>query len=448
MENRLPNKVIYSYGLANLTFTMIMTFVASYYTFFLTDVVKVAVEHLLVIMSTGHLVNTVSMLLSGIIIQRTQMRWGKYRSWFLFMPIIACLLFPLIFANLPMSYSMKIVWLLSIYILFHLSINFPYTAHQSFISVSKNVTERLWLSARNTQFSVVGQVIFAAAIVPVVTRFNAGNGSRGFFYAALILAVVPLLGYWNLFHQTGDIEKYDPDINKPSNKMSIADIFTQIFRNSQLLLLMAADCMVFAGTFVVTALAVYYYKYVGGGDVGAYPLTFALGVAGLISYLIGPYIIIKFGKKKVYLFLVSLGILCLIFLRIFGVSYPYTFKGIFYAGGILTGLLTLMRQAMYMDISGFGFYKTGKDVTAYIMSVHIMSPNIGIAMATSAVPFGLYKLGYFPNMPVTDQFINGLMNMICYIPIACGVIALVAMSFYSLTDDKAAEIMEANSLKK
>jgi Na+/melibiose symporter-like transporter len=43
-------------------------------------------------------------------------------------------------------------------------------------------------------------------------------------------------------------------------------------------------------------------------------------------------------------------------------------------------------------------------------------------------------------MQVTDQFINGLMNMICYIPIVCGVIALVAMSFYSLTDEKVEKI--------
>lgn len=445
MENRLPGKVIYSYGLANLTFTLMMTLLISYYSFFISDVVMVKTEHLVVFLFIGHLVNTASMPLSGIIIQRTQMRRGQYRSWFLFMPVLAGLFFTLIFANLPVGYTMKMVWLITTYILAHTSFNFLFIAHQSFISVSKNAPERLWLSARNTQFGIVGQIIFAAAIVPLVTYLNTGEGMRGFFYAALILAVVTFLGYWNLFHQTRDYEKYDPDINKPSNKMSISDMFTQIFRNKQLLILMAADCMVFAGSAVVTALAVYYYRYVADGDVRAYPLIFALGIIGLLSYLTAPYIILKSGKKKVYLFSVSLGILCFIFLRIFGESFPYTFKGVSYVGAILTGFLSFMRQAMYMDISEFGFYKTGKEVTAYIMSVARMSPGIGIALAGSVVPFGLHKIGYFPNMPVTDQFINGLMNMICYIPIACGVIAVVAMSFYSLTDDKVEKIMEANN---
>ena len=227
MENRLPGKVIYSYGLANLSVTLIMTLLTSYYAFFLTDVMMIAVAHITVIMSITQIVNIVSFPLSGIII----------------------------------------------------------------------------------------------------------------------------------FHQTGDCEKYDPEINKPSGKMSIADMFTQIFRNSQLLILMAADCMVFVGSAVATALAVYYYKYVAGGEVGVSFLTFALLVIALISYLTAPYVIIKFGKKNICMFLISLGVLCFIYLRIFGESSAYTFKGIFYVGGILTGLLSFMRQAMYMDISEFGFYK-------------------------------------------------------------------------------------------
>ena len=447
MDNRLPQKVIYSYGLANLSVILIITLLTSYYSFFLTDVLMISSRHLVVIMSINLIVNIVSIPLSGIIIQNIQMRWGHYRSWFLFMPALTCLFIILSFTNLPMSYSMKMAWIVITYVLAHLCINFLSTAHLSLISISKNALERLWLSVRNTQFGIVGQVIFGVVIVTAIAHFNTGE-SRGYFYAALILAVVPILGYWNLFHQTRDYEKYDPEINSPSNKMSISDMFTQLFRNSQLLILMAADCMVFFGSAFVTALAVYYYKYVGAADAKVYFLISALAFIGLIGYLTAPYIIIKSGKKKVYLFLISLSVLCLIFLRIFGESSPYTFKGILYVGGILTGLLTLMRQAMYMDISEFGFYKTGKDVTSYIMSVHKISPVIGISLATPVAVFGLKIIGYYPNMQVTDQFINSLMNMICYIPIVCGVIAVAAMSLYSLTDDKVEKIMEANQLKE
>ena len=97
-------------------------------------------------------------------------------------------------------------------------------------------------------------------------------------------------------------------------------------------------------------------------------------------------------------------------------------------------------------MSEFGLYKTGKDFTAYIMSIHKICTVMGISLATPVVVFGLKIIGFSPNMQVTDQFINGLMNMICYIPIVCGVIAIVAMSFYSLTDDKVEKIMEANRI--
>jgi Na+/melibiose symporter-like transporter len=343
-----------------------------------------------------------------------------------------------------MSTGMKMVWLIITYIINRLSINSLSIAHLSFISVSKNTQERLWLSARNIQFGIAATIIIAA-IIPVVIHFYAVNFASLLFYTALILAMLQFLGYWNLFYLSGVYEKYDPDINKPSNKMSIEDLFTQVFGNSQLLILMVSDMIVIVGSLAVTMLAPYYFKHVTGDKDWVLYFSPAFLITGLLSALIAPYIILKFGKKKVYLFSLSWGVLCFIFLRIFGDSGPYIFTGIICTGGILSGFIAPMRQAMYMDVSEFGFNKTGKDVTAYIMSLHKMSLGIGGALAMAVVPFGLKILGFIPDMPVTDQFINGLMNMICFIPIVCGVIAVSLMSFYSLTDDKVVKIMEAHS---
>lgn len=448
MENRLPGKVIYSYGLANLSFTLMVMFFTGHFALFLSDAVGITAAHAAVIMSVTHIADIFIVLLSGIIIQRTQMRWGQYRSWFILMPAVIGLFMILMYANPPMSSSIKTIWTVTAYILANLGISFLFAAHMSFISVSENATERLWLSARNTQFGVLSQIIFPLAITPAAAYFISEYGSLGYLYTALPLALFLILGYWNLFHQTGDYEKYDPEKAKPSNKMSITDLFTQILLNSQLLLLMAAGCMLHIGSLIVTLLAAYYFRFAADGNPGAPVLALALGITSIFSYLIAPYIIQKFGKKKVYLLSVGWSVICFLLIRIFGGTNPYTFIAMVCVAGFISGFRVPMGQAMCMDISEYGYYKTGKDVTAYIMSISGEAATLGVIIAVSVATFGLEIIQYDPNMPVSGGVPEGIMNMICYIPVVCGVIALVLMSFYSLTDDKVDKIMEANKLKK
>jgi Na+/melibiose symporter-like transporter len=45
------------------------------------------------IMLIGGGLDTASIFISGSIIQKTQMRWGRFRSWFLFIPITTSLFF-------------------------------------------------------------------------------------------------------------------------------------------------------------------------------------------------------------------------------------------------------------------------------------------------------------------------------------------------------------------
>ncbi|MBN1906939.1 MAG: MFS transporter, partial [Deltaproteobacteria bacterium] len=57
-------------------------------------------------------------------------------------------------------------------------------------------------------------------------------------------------------------------------------------------------------------------------------------------------------------------------------------------------------------------------------------------------------IGYVPNIVPTEQFINSLMNLICYLPAGACLLAFVIMSFYSLSDNKVTEIMQINTAKR
>lgn len=450
MEKRLPGIVINSYGAANFTLSLMLALATSYYAIFLTDVALISAIHVALIMLITHSVDGISIPFIGRIIQRTQMRWGQFRSWFLFIPVSTCVFFTLTFTNMPMSYGMKIVWLSIVYIIAHISLNFSFNAHMGFISVlSTSQQDRLWLSARNIQFGMASQFVFSILVVPMLLYFSGPNATWGYFYTVVILAGIQLFGYWNLFYQTREHEKYDPNKNlDPSSKMSYTDMITQIFGNSQLMRLMCADCMTNIGMFSLSTLAPYYFKYITGNEWWmSFHLT-SMSIIAFLSAVIAPHIIKRFGKKEIYLFSTSCGVAGYFILRAFGALNPFAYTGILCAGGLFGGLAGPMRQAMYIDASEYGYYNTGKDVTAYIMSMFTMPIKIAIALATTIATYGLDRIEYVPNLEVTDRFVSDLMDIICYIPAGCGIIAVIIMSSYSLTDKNVANIMEANRIKK
>ena len=99
---------------------------------------------------------------------------------------------------------------------------------------------------------------------------------------------------------------------------------------------------------------------------------------------------------------------------------------------------------MYMDTAEYDYYRTGKDASAFIMSMYTMPIKIGIAIALGIIPTFLWYVDFVADMEATPQFVTSLMNLIAYLPAICYLIAGIVMMFYGLTETKVTEYMEAN----
>ncbi len=452
-HNRLPGSLVHSYGLSYAGFNMMMFLALNYYTYFLTDVALIAAGHLAVLMFITHIVDAVSILVGGAVIQKTQFRWGQYRSWLLFMPLFTFVFFTLTFTNLPgLNYWLKIIFLGTAYIISHISLNFAFNAQLGLISVlSRHVDDRARLSARNMQYGYTAQIIFSLAAIPMLNYMRHSYGeSHGFFFTVIILASVQVLGYWNLFLRTKKYDPYDPDkkINTAYN-MPWPEMLKQIIGNRQLMIIMIADTVRDVGLFGLVSVAVYYFKYVAGDDSWMKPYTFFVASSTLISTLIGPYIIKRVGRKEICIYTAFVGVVGYIILRMYGAAGPATYISIICCTNFIVGLASPIRQAMYMDTAEYGYYKTGKNASALIMSMFTMPIKIGVAISLTIIPFYLHKvIGYTPDMEATPVFITNLMNLIAFMPIICYIVAGIIMIFYELTEDKIAFYMEANAKKR
>ena len=293
-EKRLPSLVVHSYGLSTLTFNMMMSVAIYYYSYFMTDVALIIPIHLSIFMFITHSVDAVSVPVGGAIIQKTQFRWGQFRSWLLFLPLSTFVFFTLTFTNIPsIGYWIKLCYLGAAYLIAHVSLNFAFNAQLGLISVlSGNVDDRATLSARNVQYQYGSSIIFSLVAVNLLNYLNEGYGeSIGFFTIVIFLAAFQVLGYWNLFIRTKEYDRYDPNKKlKPAQNLTLVEMIKQIIGNRHLIIIMIADTLKDVAIFALTSVAAYYFKYVTGDSswMVYYPLLTAVSI--LISSLIAPYI--------------------------------------------------------------------------------------------------------------------------------------------------------------
>jgi GPH family glycoside/pentoside/hexuronide:cation symporter len=451
VEKRLPGLLVGSYGFASFAFTLMMSLAVQYYAMFLTDVAMIAAGHVAFIMFITHIVDVVSIPVSGSIIQRTQFRWGQFRTWILFPPVITCIFFTLTFTNLTLSYGAKIVYLSLVYIIAHISLNFAYNAHLGLISVlAKESKERLRLSTRNYQFRMGSQIIYAYFVLTILYKLSSYSTTWGYFITVAILAVIQVFGYWFLGYQVKNYDRYNPDKNlDPSRHWTNLEMVKQIIVNRPLLTILCADICINIGVYSLQTLAVYYFKYAAQNELLMKPYSLSISLAVFASALISPKIVSILGKKNTYLFAGACGTIGYITLRVFGLYHPYAFIAIIVVSILGAGTVYPIRQAMYMDAAEYGFYKTGMDASAFIMSMMTMPGKAATAIAGTMATAGLGYIGYVPNIEPGEEFLQGLMNIICYIPSGAGLVAfLIILLLYPLNNDRIALIMETNAKKR
>ena len=451
-DKKLPGSLIHSYGLAHTTFNLMMYLAVNYYTFFLTDVALIAVGHLAMLMFITHIVDAVSIPIGASIIQKTQYRWGQFRSWLLFTPILTFVFFILTFSNVSFDYWTKIIFLGSAYVLAHVCLNFAYSAQLGLISVlARRIEDRALLSARNMQYGYLAQVLFSLGAIPLLNYMRSNHGeSLGFFYTVIILATIQVSGYWNLFVQSKEYDRYDPNKKlKSAYNIPWVELAKQLVGNKQLMIIMIADTVRDVGLFGLASVAVYYFKYVTGDDSWMKQYTFFVAGTTFLATLVGPYIIERIGRKQICIYTAFMGVIGYLILRKFGVSSPTTYVTIIACTNFVVGLAAPVRQAMYMDTAEYGYYKTGKNASALIVPMFTMPVKIGVAVALTIIPFYLDTvIGYTPNMEVTPAFVSQLMNLIAFMPVASYLIAGIIMIFYELTEEKVAFYMEENGKRR
>ncbi len=447
-EGRLTNYEVLSYAFGEFTLGLMMWVPIAYLAYYFTDVAKIAAATVGTIMLITHIADAVSVPLAGSIIQKVHMKWGQFRSWLIFAPITTFIFFSLLFAPLDIfGYTAKCILICVFYITAHVSINFAYVAHLGLISVmGTNPKDRVRLSTIKSAGATSASIVFSVLVIPVLNKLNATLGPQtGFFLAAVALSATQIAGYWT---SAKIAKKYD--VNTPQKadtketKLSWPEMMQALFGNKHLLLMMFSDCSKQISAFVILGMAAYYFQYIAG-SMALMSMFMLLTTITAFGYSVSaPYLLKVMDKKQAYIFSSAVA-----GASFFGISVLGTNSTAFivlscigmigYALGIAIG------PAMYMDAAEYSNYLTGKDCSAFVMSMFTLPIKIGTAMATTIIGYGLAYIGFTAGMEASPEFVGDLLKLISYAPAFVCFLSAILMCWYKLNDTTVADYMQKNA---
>jgi GPH family glycoside/pentoside/hexuronide:cation symporter/probable glucitol transport protein GutA len=433
-----------AYGIGCFGQNLAYYFIANYILFFYTDIFGIlpaAAGTLLLITKIWDGVNDPLM---GIIVDRTRSRWGKFRPWLIFTPIIFVPLSILCFSAPDLSPVGKIVWAYATYILFDMAYtasDVPYWAMSS--AMTANATERNSVVMYPRFVATIAVSAATIGTLPLIHFFQnvAGGASaradRGFQLTALFYGILTVICFGITFFKVR--ERVVVPYNQKNS--SAGDILHTLTRNSPLMLLIVSGLFVNVASGAKLSTLIYYAKYNLGNEM-LNPVIAGINIPFiLLGIAVTPKLAKRWGKRNTYIVLNA----------VFGIgSLGFYFSGwnnivVLLAWSCLSSIgmaaPLVLQTSMIADTIEYAELHTGRRSEGLIFSSQTFMVKLASALTAWLTGIILTSAGFVANTMQTQQSLKGIHSIISLIPFIACAIAIIPMFFYSLTEKQHAEIL-------
>lgn len=388
--------------------------------------------------------------LMGMIADRTNTRWGKFRPYMLWIAIPFGITGFLMFTTPDFDVQGKIVYAYTTYILMmmmYTAINVPYSSLMGVMT--PNSVQRTVLSTFRFVAAFVGAFIVQGTVMAMVRAFGEGNETAGWHAAMGVLAGLSVILFLVTFFTTK--ERVQP-LRQQKNVFSqdLKDLFT----NKPWLLI--AGATVFQLTFIVirNSAMVYYFKYYTGDQtlflfaktihLPFDTFTSSFMMIGTAFTILGALLTKTFtkilDKKNTYARFMAVSALLT---GLFFLMQPENVV-LIYVMQIFTsfflGPVSVLQWAMYTDTADYGEWVKGRRATGLIMSASLFALKLGLTFGGAFVGWILAYYGFVANQPQTAESMMGIRMIMSIYPAIFGLLGSALIVFYPLTNEKMIQI--------
>ena len=438
----VKEKVGYSLGDAasNLYFQTFVVFLPIFY----TDVFGLSAAAMGTMLLATRIFDAVNDPIMGMIADRTNTRWGKFR------PYIAGFALPLgvagvlAFTTPDLSETGMLVYAYATYMLLvvvYTAVNVPYSALMGVIT--PNSLERTEVSTYRFVAAFVGQFIIGLTALTLVESLGGGSEQRGWQYAMGVyglLAAALLLGTFFLTRERVQTTK--------PQQGNVREDLSDLFRNKPWVLIAAAT--VFQLTYIVMrgSATPYYFRYfVQDQELALFgsniDLTYAVftssfvtigTVATLVGAIFTGFFTKRMDKKTIYASFLAASALFSAFFFLLEPENVLMIYGLNILVSFFFGSVSVLQWAIYTDAADFGEWKFGRRATALIMAASLFALKLGLTLGGTFVGWILGFYGFEAGLTQPEETMTGIRLLMSIYPALFGITAGAIMLFYPLND--------------
>ena len=409
---KLDRRNKFCFGLGTIGRDMFYSMESMYLLFFLTEVKNLDDAMLALVggvLTVLRILDAFNDPITGVIIDNTHTRWGKFKPWMVVGAIVSSVCMLLMFADLPLSGGAYVAVFAVSYILWDIfyGVNdIAYWTQLPALSTDQRQRESMGSFARIC--ANVGMYAVVVGILPVtgaLTEAFGGDGKKAWFTLAAAVCVL-MIG----FQMITVFGVKETRSFKEEENTSLRDMVRVLFGNDQLMWTTVSMALFMIGYCTTTSFGTYYFKYAYGEENMYSVFAGVLGVSQLAALAVFPRIAARISRKKLYTVatvLVVAGYAVFFFAPMNMI--PIAAAGVLlFVGQAFIQTLMLMFLA---DTIEYGQWKLGKRNDSITFSIQPLINKLGAAIATGVVTLTLIVSGINQAESAADVTGQGLLIM-------------------------------------
>lgn len=438
--NQLSIREKLGYGLGDTASNIFFQFVNIFLLYYYTDVFGIAPAAVGTLFVVARFWDAVSDPIVGLISDRTNTRFGKYRPYLLWMALPFGLIGYLAFANPDLSEAGKLVYAYATYIglmTIYTAINVPYSALMGVMTPVP--AERTSLASFRFVGAFSGTLLISLSVRPLVRELGGDDEALGFKLTMALLSSIAVIMFLITFASTK--ERVKPQREKGQ---SVRQDFKFLLNNRPWVVMVIAAILTLSNVAIRGGVTTHFFKYYAGDDGSSVwwflDRTTLVLSSGALAFICGIFftgmLSRRFGKRNSLIGLTLLNGLTLIAFFFIPKESFGTMVAVNALGNLFAGPTPALVWAIYTDVVDYGEWKFGRRTTGLAFSAAMFAQKLGLTIGGGLSGWLLGFYGFVANAPQSDETLFGIRLMFSIIPAVFAVANGVVLFWYKLTEDQ------------
>ena len=415
-DDKLSLREKIGYGLGDAGGTVITCLIMNFLTFFYTDVFGLTPALVGTLFLALRVFDAVSDPIMGVLADRTQSRWGRFRPWQLWIAVPIGVIGVLTFTVPDASMGVKIAWAFGTYLLLSVSytaINVPYCALINTMTTRHSEV----ISCLAWRFVLCGVAGFLVSVgLPwMVKALGQGDTAQGYQYGVGVLCAIAVVMFLCCFFWVR--ERVSLDV---MGKFTLREHIAGLRKNDQLLLMLVMSFLLINVFNIRGGGYMYFITYVLGGSTGYTSLFFTMVTfASIAGSVIINLLSRRFDTVKLYYY-TNLALAALAVAMWFlptGQAYQTLWLVVILGNGIILGFTLPLHFSLMAFSDDYGEWKTGVRSSGMNFAFNLFFIKLAWASSAGIISLVFIYVAYQPGVEnQTASSLAGIASMETLLP--------------------------------